>query len=75
MPDLYSGHLPAFREANKMQVILFSMSLVAVLSQTGVLESSKNKDFSCWRVLQHRNGQWGCVTVVVGAGIVMDFLL
>jgi len=42
-----------------MQVILFSGSLVGVLSQMGVLEPSKNS-LSCQRVLRHRNGRWGC---------------
>lgn len=54
-----------FREAERMQVIHFSMSLSSILSQTGVLASSKNS-LSCQRVSQHRNGQWGCVTVVAG---------
>lgn len=48
-----------------MQVVLFSMSLVGVLSETGVLESSINS-LSCQRGLQHRNGQWGCMPAVVG---------
>lgn len=48
-----------------MQVILFSISLVGVLSQTGVAESTKNRP-SCQRVSWHRNSWWGCVNVVVG---------